>query len=161
MGNNKEIRQRMDTYQGVLLVINWVCSIIGIIVGLVLLSSEIGRYAAIIIIVAIIFGVVGHFLINVALAIPFILLNNGEILTKILRKDKTISFDYVVSRDINLRSEPKIDSKVLTVLKNDDEIEFLEKGEEATFDEITASWFKVKNEDELIGWCFSGYLRKK
>jgi hypothetical protein len=79
MGNNKEIRQRMDTYRTVLLVMNWIGSIAGVITGFVLLDG-IGGYAAIIIIIAIILGIVGHFLINVALAIPFILLNNGDTL---------------------------------------------------------------------------------
>ena len=79
MGNNNEIRQRMETYRKILLAINWICSVIGIIVGLVLLG-EIGGYAAIIIIIAFIFGIVGHFIVNVTLAIPFILLNNGDIL---------------------------------------------------------------------------------
>ena len=84
MGNNAEIRQRMDTYRSILLVINWIGSIIEIIVGLVLIGV-IGGYAAIIIIIAIVLGIVGHFLINVALAIPFILLNNGDILESMKR----------------------------------------------------------------------------
>jgi hypothetical protein len=82
MGNNAEIRQRMDTYRGILLVINWIGSIVGIIAGFVLMGV-IGGFAAIIIIVAIFLGIIGHFLINVTLAIPFILLNNGDILESI------------------------------------------------------------------------------
>jgi len=81
MGNNAEIRQRMNTYRSILLVINWIGSIIGIIVGFALMgNSDIGGFAFIIIIIAVFLGVIGHFLINVALAIPFILLNNGDIL---------------------------------------------------------------------------------
>ena len=79
MGSNAEIRQRMDTYRSILLVINWIGSVAGIIVGLALISG-IGGYAFIIVIVAIFLGIIGHFLINVALAIPYILLNNGDIL---------------------------------------------------------------------------------
>ena len=82
MGSNAEIRQRMDTYRGILLVFNWIGSIGGIIAGFVLIR-EIGGYSVIIIIVAIVLGIIGHFLINVALAIPFILLNNGDILDSI------------------------------------------------------------------------------
>lgn len=80
MGSNEEIRKRMETYRKTLLVINWIASIVGIIVGFVLRSGWIGDYAFIIIIVAVLLGIIGHFLINVALAIPFILLNNGDIL---------------------------------------------------------------------------------
>jgi len=79
MGNNKEIRQRMETYRSILLVINWIGSGIGIVAGFILMG-EIGGLAAIIIIAAIFLGIIGHFLINVALAVPFILLNNGDIL---------------------------------------------------------------------------------
>ena len=85
MGNNAEIRQKMDTYRGILLVINWISSIIGIIVGFIL-SGTIGGYAIIIILIATILGIVGHFFIDVALAIPFILLNNGDILESIKNK---------------------------------------------------------------------------
>jgi len=81
MENNKEIRQRMNIYRGVLLVINWIVSIIGIIVGFALTGNSWIRYVGIgVVIGSIILGIIGHFLINVALAIPFILLNNGDIL---------------------------------------------------------------------------------
>ena len=95
MGNNAEIRQRMNTYRSILLFINWIGSILGIIVGFILIF-EIGAYTVIIIIVSIFLGIIGHFLINVALAIPFILLNNGAIMEKqnnyfnILLKSKNI-----------------------------------------------------------------------
>ena len=99
MGSNAEIRQRMDTYRGVLLVINWIGSIVGIIVGFVLFSVLEG-YAAIIIIVAIIFGIIGHFLINVALAIPFILLNNGDILES-MKKNQVTQENIVTQENSN------------------------------------------------------------
>jgi len=79
MGNNKEIRGRMETYRIILLVLNWIGSIAFVISGFVLIDY-IGQIAAAIIIGAIILGIIGHFLTNVALAIPFILLNNGDIL---------------------------------------------------------------------------------
>ena len=43
-------------------------------------DGTIDGFAAIVIIIAVLLGIIGHFLINVALAIPFILLNNGDIL---------------------------------------------------------------------------------
>ena len=81
MGNNEEIRRRMETYRSVLLVLNWVGSIALIILGIVLANSRYTRGIGIgVIIGSPILGIIGHFLINVALAIPFILLNNGDIL---------------------------------------------------------------------------------
>jgi hypothetical protein len=81
MGNNKEIRQRMETYRSILLVLNWIVAVVLIIVGFVLTSSRYTQGIGIgVIIGSVVIGVVGHFLINVALAIPFILLNNGDIL---------------------------------------------------------------------------------
>ena len=88
MGNNKEIRQRMETYRSFLLVLNWICCIALIITGFAL-SGIIKGYSAIIIIVAIVLGIIGHFLINVGLAIPFILLNNGDILESKMQNNKS------------------------------------------------------------------------
>ena len=81
MGNNKEIRQRMETYRSILLVLNWIGAIALIIVGIVLANSRYTQGIGIgVIIGSVVFGIIGHFLINVTLAIPFILLNNGDIL---------------------------------------------------------------------------------
>jgi hypothetical protein len=143
MGNNKEIRQRMDTYRGILLAINWICSIIGIIVGFVLLS-QIGVYAVIIIIIAFILGIVGHFIINVALAIPFILLNNGDYLAAIVNEKNQKAINDV---PVGKKDEPvveKINNDISTTkeIKNNInsenknvEIERLEKLFESTTDE--------------------------
>jgi hypothetical protein len=81
MGNNKEIRQRMETYRNSLLALNWIVSIAVFITGFVLMEQSYLRGVGIgVIIGSLVLGVIGHFLINVALAIPFILLNNGDIL---------------------------------------------------------------------------------
>ena len=85
MRNNAEIRQRMDTYRIILLVINWVFSFAGIIVGIVLMNLLEG-FAILIIIAAIFIGIIGHFLTNVTLSIPFILLNNGDNVLEALNK---------------------------------------------------------------------------
>jgi hypothetical protein len=82
MESNSEIRQRMDTYRTILLVINWIASGIGVIAGFIMMGT-IGGFGFLIVIIAIIIGVIGHFLINVTLAIPFILLNNGDTLESI------------------------------------------------------------------------------
>jgi hypothetical protein len=81
MGNNEEIRKRMETYRSILLALNWIGAVILIIVGIVLFNSRYTQVIGIgVIIGSIVIGVIGHFLINVTLAIPFILLNNGDIL---------------------------------------------------------------------------------
>ena len=80
MGSNKEIRQRMEFYRKILLVLNWIGASIVIIVGFGYFFGALGIAGIIIIIGGILVGVIVHFLINVALAIPFILLNNGDIL---------------------------------------------------------------------------------
>jgi len=81
MGNNAEIRQRMETYRTILLVLNWIGTVVLIIVGIVLANSRYTQGIGIgVIIGSVVLGIIGHFLINVALAIPFILLNNGDIL---------------------------------------------------------------------------------
>jgi len=91
MGNNKEIRQRMETYRSILLVFNWIGAIVLLIGGLIMISYKTGGgwsgssyplrpYGIAMLIVSILGGIIGHFLVNVGLAIPFILLNNGDIL---------------------------------------------------------------------------------
>ena len=81
MGNNKEIRQRMESYRSILIILNWIFAAILIIVGFVLTSSRYTQGIGIVVILSsVIIGVVGHFLVNVTLAIPFILLNNGDTL---------------------------------------------------------------------------------
>ena len=173
MGNNNEIRKRMEIYRSILLAVVWIGAVVGMIVGLVMIAYETGGswyssssaplrpYGIALLIVSIFGGIIGHFLVNVGLAIPFILLNNGDILEKTLRKANAISFDYIVSKNLNLRSDPNFDSEIFTEMEDGDEVLFLEKGKETTFENVTAPWFKVKNEDEIIGWCFSGFLRKK
>jgi len=84
MGNNAEIRKRMETYRAILLVLNWIGAIALVIFGIVLVNSRYTQSIGIgVIIGSAILGIIGHFLINVALAIPFILLNNGEYLATI------------------------------------------------------------------------------
>ncbi len=84
METNREIRQRLEFYKIILLVANWVVAGIIVIMGLRLFdySQAIGT-GFITIIGAIVGGVLGHFLIHVALSIPFILLNNGDTLEAI------------------------------------------------------------------------------
>jgi hypothetical protein len=91
MGNNEEIRKRMETYRKILLAVVWIIGIVGIMAGLVMIiyKTSSGRfsisysyplrpYGIPILIVSILESIIGHFLVNVGLAVPFILLNNGD-----------------------------------------------------------------------------------
>jgi len=98
MGTNEEIRQRLETYRNVLLAFVWVAAIAGIIGALYMIGYETGGggwrgpptnplrpYGIALLIASIIGGIIGHFLVNVGLAIPFILLNNGDYLAAIYK----------------------------------------------------------------------------
>jgi len=92
MGNNDEIRQRMETCRKVLLAVVWIAGIAGIIGGLKMIMIEDSwgtNYLRLLgiaeLIVSILGSIIGHFLVNVFLAIPFILLNNGDYLAAIAR----------------------------------------------------------------------------
>jgi len=102
MGNNDEIRKRMETYRSVLLALVWIIGIAGMIAGLVMIYHEapggFGRgpsfplrpYGIGVLIVSALGAIFGHFLVNVSLAIPFILLNNGDYLAAIVPEGKII-----------------------------------------------------------------------
>ena len=167
MDNNEEIRKRMETYRNVLLVLNWICSIAIFIVGFVMLDS-IGGLAIIIIIIAIILGIIGHFMVNVALAIPFILLNNGDYLAAIVPEGKIIKkpenmkpnsnlSEYKVNSTIELREEANFSSKVITNIVFDDNFKLTKKGNSIIG--TSFYWCYVENEKGIKGWCSSEYLK--
>ena len=183
MGNNQEIRKRMETYRSILLVFNWIVAVVLIIIGIVLANSRYTQGIGIGVIIGSIFiGVIGHFLINVALAIPFILLNNGDYLAAIVPEGKHLGIndtpmdanpeknlsnrsdqkiDYVVIKSIYLRSMPNLStSSIIKPLSEGIKVTLLEKGENTMIENIQAPWVKVQDENNNIGWCFSGYLKE-
>jgi len=96
MGNNDEIRQRMETCRKVLLAVVWIAGIAGIIGGLKMIMNQDSwgtNYLRLLgiaeLIVSILGSIIGHFLVNVFLAIPFILLNNGDILESMKKNHVT------------------------------------------------------------------------
>ena len=104
METNAEIRKRMDTYRRILLLINWIGSIAGILAGFALID-RIEGVVALIIIGAIILGIIGHFLTNVALAIPFILLNNGDILESMKENKNSQKISNLVQNNASSSKE--------------------------------------------------------
>jgi hypothetical protein len=84
--------------------------------------------------------------------------NSEETKSIIIETHKSI--DYLVKQDLTLFSEPNSNSIEITILKKGDKVSYLEKGKKYTLNGITASWFKIKNQFDTMGWCFSGFLKK-
>jgi hypothetical protein len=107
----------METYRKVLLAVVWIVGIAGMIAGLVMISYKTGGggwysstsnplrpYGIAVLILSILGSIIGHFLVNVGLAIPFILLNNGDYLAAIVPEGKIIK--SAVSPDVPLQDKP-------------------------------------------------------
>ena len=172
MGSNEEIRKRMETYRSILLVLNWIISIALIIAGFVMMDL-LGGVAFVIIIVAIILGIIGHFLTNVALAIPFILLNNGDNLIAMAQINGSgqgsLGIEFKPTHKINLLtgadglslrkiSNPNADP--FTKIANGTEVQHLRTGDEIKLNDIKGYWYEIITKDKIKGWCFSGSLEK-
>ena len=165
MGNNDEIRKRMETYRGVLLVLNWIMAIALIIAGFAMMDL-IGGVAFIIVIVAAIFGIIGHFMINVGLAIPFILLNNGDYLAAIVPEGKIVKSGVSSSLPVEEKSK-EAEAEVIesaTVRKKPDEnsgfVFSLDKGVIIEKLKTEGEWTFVRR-GNIEGWCKSSCLKGK
>jgi len=154
----------MDTYHAILLVINWIASGIGVIAGFILMGN-IGGFGILIVIIAIIIGIIGHFLTNVGLAIPFILLNNGDILESI-KKNQVIqgnTSDKIVSQSNtnsgSSYSPPKsstsnVESYVPSFLRKDDEpATFVERPKVTIFKKCTKCKKELEEDIEKCPNC--------
>jgi len=141
MGNNKEIRQRMETYRTILLVLNWIGAVAIFIVGIVLANSKYTQGIGIgVIIGSVVLGIIVHFLVNDALAIPFILLNNGDILES-MKKDEVANVNSNNSTEnvsIKNKEEDIIQPEIKYTVEEENknaEIDRLEKLFESSTDE--------------------------
>jgi hypothetical protein len=165
MGNNNEIRQRMETCRNVLLALVWVAAIAGMIGGLVMINnSYLAPYGIALLIVSIIGGIIGHFLVNEVLAIPFILLNNGDYLAAIVPEGKIIK--SAVSSDVPVGETIKefevIESTIL-VKKPDENSGFvlnIDKGAIIEIIKTEGTWSFVRR-GSIEGWCKSSCLKGK
>jgi len=145
MGNNNEIRQRMETYRSILLVVNWIGVFAMIVGGLIMISYEVSLgwqgssfplrpYGIALLIISILGGISGHLFVNVSLAIPFILLNNGDYLADMASKNKV----PIVSNIANTQSINNNNAQGENIHNENDkniEIEKLEKLFESETDE--------------------------
>jgi len=169
MGNNNEIRKRMETCRSVLLVLVWIGAIAGVIIGGSMTDDRhLGPFGIALIIVAVLGGIIGHFLVNVCLAIPFILLNNGDYL-EVLKNSFTQQLEFIPTHcvkllsatdGLSLRKRPDPNLEPFTKLINGTEVQLLNTGDNVEFQGIKAPWFEIRSEDGICGWCFSGSLKK-
>ena len=147
--------------KGVAKFIAWFGIIFSIIIGIILFSIGGNLYYG-----GIFIGI-GLFIMIVGSLISWILswfmYGFGELIvktTKIERNTRAsnIIYDYIVIKAVNLRIEPNLNSFVITSLSEGIKLKLIERGENITFENIEAPWFKVQSEDDEIGWCFSGFL---
>lgn len=72
--------------------------------------------------------------------------------------DKTSVRLYTTTSNLRLRDKGSTAGKVILTLAQGSSVEILARGANATIDNITAPWVRVKTADGKIGWCFGGYL---
>jgi len=190
MNNNAAIRERMNTYRGILLALVWIGAGIGIIAGFIIAGNRyttgIGIGVAIGSVVA---GIIAHFLVNVFLAIPFILLNNGDMLAALAggeRKDVhtpelTNNSDHLEKHDSMDTSDPVEKSVpkftntylvlVNTWLKDSlspvaKMVVELQSGEKVELlslqdrEDLGGKWARVETKSKVEGWVLLSALRK-
>jgi hypothetical protein len=184
MKNNKEIRQKMETYRTILLVLNWIFAITLFIFGIVLADSRYTQSIGVGLIVgSFISGIIGHFLINVALAVPFILLNNGDILESIKGKtgseitnsvdtsteesmhndsgeedigyEEKIVYYHKVIKETELKNSLSSKPKTYRLLKIDEKVnvEHTQNRED-----LGGEWAFINTEAKDSGWCLLNAL---
>jgi hypothetical protein len=172
MGNNQEIRQRLETYRSMLLVFNWIVAVVIFIVGIVLADSRYTQGIGVgLIIGSIVIGVIGHFLTNVALAIPFILLNNGDYLAAIVPEGKQtglnegitkkkadissekpiVEEEFIVTQKTVIRKGPSEDELNLGVIHKDEIVKVIKTKD---------NWLCFIQENGHEGWIHSSFLNK-
>jgi hypothetical protein len=84
----------------------------------------------------------------------------NSILRKIARGEKEEEKEYEVTKEMILCSSPDLDYPRVKNMERGERLKVLEKGAKVLIDDIEAYWFKVKDGQENVGWCFSGYLRE-
>jgi hypothetical protein len=61
---------------------------------------------------------------------------------------------------MSLRKEPNADIEPFEKIPNDTDVQHLTIGEKVSLGSREGYWYKIKTKDNLIGWCFSGSLKK-
>jgi len=162
MGNNNEIRERMETYRVILLVIVWIAAVVGMISGLVMLNDDyFGPFGTALLIVSIFGGIIGHFFVNVGLAIPFILLNNGDYLAAIVPEGKHLGINDIPVNQKEGKIEKEIvnnngdnTGKIKLIVERGDNVICSAIPLEITIDKRVA--FSVENASRVIDFVGNG-----
>ncbi|MEL3909117.1 MAG: SUMF1/EgtB/PvdO family nonheme iron enzyme [Treponemataceae bacterium] len=68
---------------------------------------------------------------------------------------------YYVTDFLKLRKRQGTEAEEIRILQPNSCVKILEVGEEETIDGKSATWKKVQNENNDVGWCFSAYLEKE
>ena len=161
MGDNNEIRKRLEFFHKVLLAIVWIIAVSGVIGGVQMMDDRYLRIFGIIMIIVSIFeGFLGHFLVNVILSIPFILLNNGDYLAAIVPEGKLKEInDIPVDKKekpivgINLYKEPTYFSGIVKCIQKEDNVKLISEHNNAG-----TKWLYVETTDGIKGYCIKGSI---
>jgi hypothetical protein len=170
MGNNNEIRQRMEICRKVLLALVWIFGIAEMIGGISMIKESyyLRPFGIAAIIVSILGSIIGHFLVNVVLAIPFILLNNGDYLAAIVPERKqlginNIPFDkqkdggnelgaeFIVTDKKRLFKEQSLFAEVVKYMQKGTKIKLLSE-----HDDSGTKWLYVETTTGEKGYCVKG-----
>jgi len=69
-------------------------------------------------------------------------------------------FNYAVAKAVKIHSGPELDSSVITTLTEGIHLKLLEKGQNYKINDIVAPLVKIQSENNILGWCFSQFLKK-
>jgi len=166
----------METCRMVLLAIVWIFGISEMIGGIAMITGDsdfLRLFGIAAIIVSILGSIIGHFLVNVVLAIPFILLNNGDYLAAIVPEGKhiglTSNLEFIPTHRVKLitdieglkiRKEPIATKEHITKIPNGTEVQHINTGGDVFLNDIKGQFFEIVTRDGIRGWCFSGHLEK-
>jgi hypothetical protein len=61
---------------------------------------------------------------------------------------------------LGLRTEPNAKIDTFIKLPDGTEVQYLSTGDDVTLLDKKGRWLKIRTEDDIYGWCFSGSLEK-
>ncbi len=91
---------------------------------------------------------------STALLIAYLFLSSSPVFS-----DDIPQYGLVQGTTVYIRSEPQVNSDIAEILANWDVVTIIEKSrEKCKIDEDLYYWYKVKTEDEKIGWVYGKYI---
>jgi len=165
----------METCRMVLLALVWIFGIAEMIGGIVMIKESyyLRPFGIAAIIVSILGSIIGHFLVNVVLAIPFILLNNGDYLAAIVPEGKQLGInnipadkqkeggneyqsnesgaEFIVTDEKRLFKEQSLFAEVVKYMQKGTKIKLLSE-----HDDSGTKWLYVETTTGEKGYCVKG-----